>query len=244
MSLTPLCEDLPQFLQNYLPNAGQKENTIVPFVTLTYAQSLDARVSRGPGVRTIISHPETKTMTHYLRHHHDGILVGSGTVLADNPGLNCKWGPDPAANSPRPIIIDTKQKWRFDGSKIQELFIKRQGKPPIVVVTSEPIIKEQHVDYAICPINDTTKLVDWKKLFEILKEEFNIRSVMVEGGANVINQLLLRSDIVNSLIITIGSTFLGSSGTEVSPPQTVNLKDMSWWKGITDVVLCARLADD
>lgn len=76
-----------------------------------------------PGVRTTISHPETKTMTHYLRHHHDGILVGSGTVLADNPGLNCKWGPDPAANSPRPIIIDTKQKWRFDGSKMQELLL-------------------------------------------------------------------------------------------------------------------------
>ena len=52
MSLTPLCEDLPQFLQNYLPNAGQTENTIVPFVTLTYAQSLDARVSKGPGVRS------------------------------------------------------------------------------------------------------------------------------------------------------------------------------------------------
>ncbi|CAI4270407.1 CQS_1a_G0003450.mRNA.1.CDS.1 [Saccharomyces cerevisiae] len=244
MSLTPLCGDLPQFLQNYLPNAVQTENTIQPFVTLTYAQSLDARISRGPGVRTVISHPETKTMTHYLRYHHDGILIGSGTVLVDDPGLNCKWGPNSAENSPRPIILDTKQKWRFYGSKMQELFNKQQGKPPIVVVTSDPIIKEEHVEYAICPINEATKRIDWKKLFEILKKDFNIKSVMVEGGANVINQLLLRNDIVNSLIITIGSTFLGNSGTEVSPPQTVNLKNISWWKGTTDVVLCARPADD
>ncbi|CAI4037389.1 hypothetical protein SMKI_02G2640 [Saccharomyces mikatae IFO 1815] len=244
MALRPLCGDLPLFLQSYLPNAVEKGNAIQPFITLTYAQSLDARISRGPGIKTVISHPETKTMTHYLRHHHDGILIGSGTALVDDPGLNCKWGPNSFANSPRPIILDTKQKWRFNGSKIQELFNKRQGKPPIVVVTSDPLIKEEHVEYAICPIDEATERIDWKKLFEILKEDFNISSVMVEGGANVINQLLLRGDIINSLIITIGSTFLGNSGTEVSPPQTVNLKDMTWWKGTTDVVLCARLADD
>ena len=116
--------------------------------------------------------------------------------------------------------------------------------PRAVSYTHLDVYKRQHVEYAICPIDEATERIDWKKLFEILKEDFNISSVMVEGGANVINQLLLRGDIINSLIITIGSTFLGNSGTEVSPPQTVNLKDMTWWKGTTDVVLCARLADD
>ncbi|CAI4055681.1 2,5-diamino-6-(ribosylamino)-4(3H)-pyrimidinone 5'-phosphate reductase SKDI_02G2630 [Saccharomyces kudriavzevii IFO 1802] len=242
MSLVPLCDDLPQFLRNYLPNAANKERISLPFVTLTYAQSLDARISKGPGIRTTISHPETKTMTHYLRYHHDGILIGSGTVLIDNPGLNCKWGSHSVASSPRPIILDIKQKWKFNGSKMQELFDKGQGKPPIVVVTSGPVMKEEHVDYAICPVDEATQQVDWRMLFEILKEDFNIRSIMVEGGANLINQLLLRGDIINSLIVTIGSTFLGKSGTEVSPTQSVNLKDMTWWKGTTDVILCARLA--
>lgn len=65
----------------------------LPFVTLTYATSLDSRISAAPGVQTIISHPETKTMTHYLRYHHDAILVGVGTILADDPGLNCRWTP-------------------------------------------------------------------------------------------------------------------------------------------------------
>ncbi|QID84327.1 2,5-diamino-6-(ribosylamino)-4(3H)-pyrimidinone 5'-phosphate reductase [Saccharomyces pastorianus] len=244
MSLVPLCSDLPQFLQGYLPNATKKETSIRPFITLTYAQSLDARISKGPGIRTTISHPETKTMTHYLRYHHDGILIGSGTALIDDPGLNCKWGRDSLANSPRPIILDTKQKWRFGGSKMQELYNKGLGKPPIVVVANDPAIKEHHVEYAICPMDKATKQIDWEKLFEKLKKDFNIQSVMIEGGAKVVNQLLLRNDIINSLIITIGSTFLGRSGTEVSPLQSVNLKGITWWKGTTDVVMCAKLDNE
>lgn len=65
----------------------------LPFVTLTYATSLDSRISAAPGAHSVISHPETQTMTHYLRYHHDAVLVGVGTVLADDPSLNCRWTP-------------------------------------------------------------------------------------------------------------------------------------------------------
>ncbi|GME75673.1 unnamed protein product [Ambrosiozyma monospora] len=70
---------------------------------------------------------------------------------------------------------------------------------------------------------------------------------MVEGGANVINELLnTRYDdsndfIVDSLIVTIGPTFLGQKGVEVSPASGVKLKDITWWTGCQDSVLCARL---
>lgn len=110
-NLVPLPKSLPSALLDYLPTSTKSQQTTtpqqndtqvskaiqpssdLPFVTLTYATSLDSRISAAPGVQTIISHPETKTMTHYIRYHHDAILVGVGTVLADDPGLNCRWTP-------------------------------------------------------------------------------------------------------------------------------------------------------
>ena len=238
MSLGLLRPGLPEFLKNYLP----KELEGKPFVTLTYAQSLDSRISKGPGIRTTISHLETKTMTHYLRYHHDGILVGRGTVAADDPGLNCKWGTQPFENSPRPIILDPHQSWQFKGSKMEELYIRNQGKLPILVVTRDPAYREQLVDYVMCSTHDGDHLrIDWNDLLYKLYNDFDIKSVMVEGGASVINQLLACPDIVDSLIVTVGSTYLGSRGVQVSPPEAVDLVNVSWWTGTRDSVLCANL---
>lgn len=60
------------------------------FVTLTFATSLDSSLSIAPGTRTVLSGPQSKAMTHYLRSKHDAILIGVGTAVADNPGLNCR----------------------------------------------------------------------------------------------------------------------------------------------------------
>ncbi|KAI1386363.1 putative riboflavin biosynthesis protein Rib7 [Hypoxylon trugodes] len=62
----------------------------LPFVTLTFATSLDSALSLGPGIRTVLSGPQSKAMTHHLRSRHDAICVGVGTALADDPGLNCR----------------------------------------------------------------------------------------------------------------------------------------------------------
>ncbi|GAV52261.1 hypothetical protein ZYGR_0AG02520 [Zygosaccharomyces rouxii] len=230
MSLVPLKPDLPPFLSPYLPTGNESK----PFITLTYAQSLDSRISKGHGIRTAISHPETKTMTHYLRYHHDGILVGTGTALADDPGLNCKYN-GAVDQSPRPIILNHSGKWKFSGSKLQELYENGHGKKPIVVVSELPMDKDTDVDYLVCQYRQ------WGILFDKLHREYGLKSIMVEGGANVINQLLMSSGLVNSLIITVGPVYLGEKGVSVSPAEPLQLKDVDWWKGTSDVVMCARL---
>ncbi|CCF59173.1 hypothetical protein KAFR_0G01390 [Kazachstania africana CBS 2517] len=236
MSLAALRDDLVPFLAPYLPSndVSAKER---PFITLTYAQSLDSRISAAPGVRTAISHSETKTMTHYLRYHHDGILIGSRTALADDPGLNCKFN-DEFEKSPRPIILDLSQKWRFQGSQMYTLYKQGRGKPPIVVVRGAPTLRENDVDYLIFSQNE--RYIDFEILFSRLEAEFGLHSVMVEGGAFVINELLARGDLVDSLVITIGSVFLGKNGVEVSPANSLELKDIDWWNGTRDAIMCAR----
>jgi len=82
-----------------------------PFVTLTYASSLDSQISLDPGVQTLLSGPLTKHFTHHLRSHHAAILVGVNTAIADDPGLNCRIRHIGSDAQPRPIILDPQARW-------------------------------------------------------------------------------------------------------------------------------------
>lgn len=61
-----------------------------PFVTLKWAQSLDGRAAAADGTSQWISGPEAREHAHKLRSEIDAILVGTGTVLADNPSLTAR----------------------------------------------------------------------------------------------------------------------------------------------------------
>lgn len=250
--LIPLPETLPGFLKDYLPKCTTKDG--LPFVTLTYAASLDSRIAAAPGTQTIISHLETKTMTHYIRAHHDAILVGAGTVLADDPGLNCRWRRLPDhLHLIRPVLIDPNFKWNPQGSRLLRTCKEGTGLAPFVVVSKSVydsfgsdqkrqagLIEEAGGKLIPLSTDDTDRL-SWETIFQELYQQ-DIRSVMIEGGANVINQLLLQPDLVSSLIVTIGPVYLGSNGVEVRPASKCQLTDVNWWTGTQDSVLCARLA--
>lgn len=80
-----------------------------PFVTLKWAQSadgfMDCRRDAGEGAARF-STPLTLRLMHRLRSLHDAILVGSGTVVADNPRLDARlW---PGGRSPRPVVLDAR----------------------------------------------------------------------------------------------------------------------------------------
>jgi len=84
--MNQLYENLSTFLQPYLflnyPDGGR------PLVVLTWAQSLDAKISAGRGQQTALSCLETKYMTHLIRRNIDAILIGAETAVTDNPSLN------------------------------------------------------------------------------------------------------------------------------------------------------------
>ncbi len=79
-----------------------------PFVTLKWAQSADGYldVDRSDDIpAAAISSPLGRLAVHRLRAVHDAILVGSGTVISDNPILDSRlWG----GRSPRPVVLDRR----------------------------------------------------------------------------------------------------------------------------------------
>jgi diaminohydroxyphosphoribosylaminopyrimidine deaminase/5-amino-6-(5-phosphoribosylamino)uracil reductase len=75
-----------------------------PFVTLKWAQSLDGRAAAADGSSQWISGPESREHAHKLRSEIDAILVGTGTVLADNPSLTAR-KPDGSLYSHQPLRV-------------------------------------------------------------------------------------------------------------------------------------------
>lgn len=240
MSLKPLPISLIPFLAPYLP----EERVDRPFVTLTWAQSLDSRIAAAPGTQTKISNPETKTMTHYLRAYHDAIFVGVGTVLADDPKLTCRYG---NFSKIRPIVLDPHGKWIYSKSTIAKLCLNTTALAPYIFIDkrSTPSKEEKELLQSQGGFYKAVELSeDYSANWEIVLREIyacGISSVMVEGGAKVINSLLLQKKFVDSVIITIGPVFLGSNGVEVAPSSLAGLEDVSWWKGERDSVMAARL---
>ena len=75
-----------------------------PQVILKMALSADEKIAGGVGQRTAISGPEAKARVHLLRAQCDAILVGLGTVLADDPELTCRL-PGLEHRSPMPFVM-------------------------------------------------------------------------------------------------------------------------------------------
>lgn len=75
-----------------------------PFVTLKWAQSLDGRAMAADGSSKWISGPESRAHAHQQRSELDAILVGTGTVLADNPSLTAR-KPDGSLYSHQPLRV-------------------------------------------------------------------------------------------------------------------------------------------
>ncbi len=86
-------------------NLRHRQRTGRPYVTLTYAQSLDGAIAARPGHPLTLSCRESQAMTHALRAEHDAILVGIGTILADNPSLTVRLV---SGKNPQPVVLDSR----------------------------------------------------------------------------------------------------------------------------------------
>lgn len=256
------------FLEPYLPaELDSRRDPTLPWVTLTYATSMDSGLSLAPGTQTILSGPESKAMTHYLRSSHDAILVGVSTAVADNPGLNCRlegvggYGGIGWEGQPRPVIVDPTARWMLTPeSRILQTVKEGKGRAPWIVTAPltyvvpprTQMLKHFGGTYMNLPDFNAGGRLRWEAILKALAAE-GIKSIMIEGGGTVINELLNTeyAAFIDSVIVTVAPTYLGRGGVVVcpegrvdeggKPKAAVRFEDVKWQPLGEDVVMCGRI---
>ncbi len=175
-----------------------------PFVTLSYAQSLDGCLTTQQGTATPISSPASLTMTHALRSAHSAILVGIETVLADDPALTVRLV---AGDNPQPVIVDSQLRTPPDARLLQGY-----GAPWIATTpggarsSRRQRLEEAGARILTLPADEEGR-VDLAALLACLGAE-GIGSLMVEGGARILTSFL-EGGLADYAVITIAPVFLG-----------------------------------
>ena len=175
-----------------------------PFITLAYAQSLDGSIAQVPGRPMNLSAHESQAMTHRLRAVHNGILIGVGTVIADNPRLTVRLT---EGTNPQPVILDSCLRFPLDANLLQN-----PGVPPwIVTIGGASLSKKKALEErgarVLCMPSDSNGWVDLRVLMQYLAAE-GMDSVMVEGGSRVITSFL-SEQLVDYIILTIAPVLVG-----------------------------------
>jgi riboflavin-specific deaminase-like protein len=175
-----------------------------PLVTLTYAQSLDGSLTGRAGQPTRISGPESQRLTHRLRAMHTAILVGVGTILADDPQLTVRLV---EGESPQPVVLDSRLRIpaaaRVLASHPKAAWIAvTEGYSPL-----RRIAIESGGGRVLVIPGDERGRVNLGSLLDCLGE-MEVNSLMVEGGAQVISSFLSQA-LVDLVVLTIAPIFMG-----------------------------------
>ena len=187
-----------------------------PFVTLSYAQSLDGSISRTPGERMVLSGPESSVMTHRLRASHDAILVGIGTVLSDNPRLTVRLS---EGSDPQPVVLDSTLRFPIESD-----MLRRSKLAPWIATTDRASVERRQelegLGARVLSLASTdTGRVDLPSLLKRLGS-MGADSVMVEGGSRVITNFL-RDRLVDHIVLTVAPVMVGGMRAlgELESPQ-------------------------
>jgi len=193
--------DLPKELDALLTGMqvnGQERRR--PWVTLSYAQSLDGSIAARRSAPLALSGAATLKITHSLRARHSAILVGIGTLLADDPHLNVRLEPGP---DPQPVVLD--RKLRFP---IEARLLRGQKSPWIFTTRNAQPEQETNLTKAGASVfRLDTEMRNIDAILSVLGRE-GIRSIMVEGGAGVITSFL-QAQLVDLIVLTIASRLVG-----------------------------------
>ncbi|OPY11388.1 MAG: Riboflavin biosynthesis protein RibD [Syntrophus sp. PtaB.Bin001] len=192
-----------------------------PFVTLKFAQTLDGRIATSTGHSRWISSPPSRRFAHRLRHIHDAILVGIGTILSDDPELTVRLV---RGKNPLRIVLDSQLRIPLTSRILQD-----QDQSKTLIVTTDNSEKEKilklkdlGVDTLILPANQSGN-IDLNLLLQELGNR-NIASLLVEGGSGVLTALLA-ANLADRLITVIAPKITGKGIEAVGQLNITNMEN-------------------
>ena len=195
-----------------------------PLVTLKLALSLDGKMAAIDGSSRWITGAETRREVHRMRARADGILVGAGTILSDDPLLTAR--DVEASHQPVRVIVDSSGRVPADAAVF--------GSGDTIVMTTigsaedartawksagaEVVVVDHHRDGE----------VDLRAVIENLGARGWLE-VLCEGGAQLATSLL-RDDLVDRLILHYGAVTIGGDGLGIGSLGVSTMADARKWR--------------
>lgn len=185
--------------------------TKTPYVVLKFAMTLDGKIATRTGASKWITGEAARNHVHQLRGRYAGILAGIGTVLADDPMLNCRID---GAHQPLRIILDSHLRIPM-GSRL----VRSAKEYPLLIVCNEStrdreegasrIQKLEEAGAKVWTLPEKNGHPDLNVLMQRLGEE-KIDSVLIEGGGTV-NEAALKAHIVHHVYAYIAPKIFGGA---------------------------------
>ena len=172
---------------------------------MKYAMTMDGKIDTCTGKSRWITGEAARRQVHLDRHGNMGIMIGTGTLLADDPLLNCRLegGRDPVR-----IICDSRLRTPMDSQ-----IIRTAGQIPTILATcctdQERIGLYQDRGCQVLNVPSLNGMPDLQELMKLLGQQ-NIDSILLEGGA-ALNASALKNGIVNRLQVYIAPKLFGGA---------------------------------
>ncbi|MBP1988947.1 diaminohydroxyphosphoribosylaminopyrimidine deaminase/5-amino-6-(5-phosphoribosylamino)uracil reductase [Paenibacillus eucommiae] len=181
--------------------------TKMPFVTLKTASTLDGRIASKTGHSRWITGEASRAAVHTLRHRHQGILVGVGTVLADDPQLDARL-PVPALQPVR-LVADSQLRIPLGARVLQE-----QDRQPTILLAGGQAPAERRAALEARGIEILTcgegPQVDLALAMRQLGER-EIGSILLEGGGRL-NGAMLEQRLIDKMVLFYAPKIIGGAG--------------------------------
>ena len=196
-----------------------------PFVTLKLALSIDARLGARDRSARWITGEEARKRAHYRRAEVDAVLVGVGTVLADDPQLTSR---DAGATlQPVRVVVDARGRL----PRAARVF----GPGEVIVATSNTAPHEQQVAWKeagaeVLVLPGDERGVDLPALIADLGRR-GMTEVFCEGGGELATSLL-RAGLVDRLEVHQGGVLLGAGGPEIGDLGIESMAETPRWKRV------------
>ena len=198
----------------------------LPFVILKLAASLDGRIATATGDSRWVTGPAARKYVHRLRNEVDAVLVGSGTVLADDPQLTCRL---PGGRDPWRIVLDGRLRTPLTAKLVNH---RQPEKTVLVTGHGVPPARRKALEERGVQVWSFSLRHGRISLRRVLRKlaRMGVLSVMVEGGAVTAGRVLAEK-VVDKVLCFYAPKFIGAEGL----PMVGDL-------GITRMRQCPELA--
>lgn len=193
----------------------------LPYVVSKFAMSADGKIATTTRKSQWISNETSRNLVQKMRAKYMGIMVGIGTVLADNPMLNVRIE---GARSPVRIICDSKLQIPLDSNicKTADKYKTVVACSGLALNTNEKAQKLRDLGIQVISAGNSER-TDLRELMKLLGE-MGIDSILLEGGGTL-NYNAFLSGIVNEVKIFIAPKIIGGK-TALTPVEGIGIDDL------------------